>query len=192
MDADKELTDAVDGRIEREIIFKQEIIDQINLIISELAFCDPTNAASTLNVSQDKLREIIGKLNDYHVIDEDASASISNLLNTTNLRRVPEVAPALPVAPGVPTAIPASPGSLPAPPTRPGRRPDTPPSATSATSPPAAPGTKLREMGTNLLNRSRNAARGFQNPNPAMPPVGIPQTPGTGGRRTRRRRKTRR
>ena len=110
MDANRELSDAVDRRIQREGYFKEEIISQINLIISELAFCDPTNAASTLNLSQDKLREVIGRLNDYHVINTDASASISDILKTKNLRRVPEVAP-LPTDPG---AIPSAPGDIPA------------------------------------------------------------------------------
>ena len=187
MDADKELSDAVDRRIEREGYFKQEIIDKINSIISELAFCDPANAASTLNLSQKTLREVIEKLNDIKIIDADSSASISDILTTKNLRRAPEVAtpgtvPAAPVAP-----LPATPCTVPATHAAPlpaGRRP-VPPEA----SPPAAPGLTLQQRKENWINRGRNAVSGFQNTNP---PVVITQTPTMGGRRTRRRRKTRR
>ena len=177
MDADKELSDAVDRRIKREGDFKQEIIDKINSIISELAFCDPANAASTLNLSQKTLREVIEKLNDIKIIDADSSASISDILTTKNLRR----------APATPGTVPATPGTVPATPAAPlpaGRRP-VPPEA----SPPAAPGLTLQQRKENWINRGRNAVSGFQNTNP---PVGITQNPSIGGRRTRRRRKTRR
>ena len=178
MDANAELDEAVSRRIQREIDFKEEIISKINVIISELAFCDPTNAASTLNLSQEKLREVIGKLNDTDIISPLVSESISDILKTKNLRRAPEVATpgTVPVAPGT---VPVAPGTLPA-----GRRPIPP-----AASPPAAPGLTLQQRKENWINRGRNAVSGFQNTNP---PVVIPQPPGMGGRRTRRRRKTRR
>ena len=177
MDPDTELSDAVDRRIEREGYFKQEIIDKINSIISELAFCDPANAASTLNLSQDKLREIIGKLNDHDIISADSSTSISDILNTKNLRRVPEVSTA------VVTDLPPAPGrDLPA-----GRRP--PPAETV---PPTGPRITAQQRANNWLNRGRNAVNGFQNINPPSPPAITQKAPGIGGRRTRRKRKTRR
>ena len=73
---------------------------------------------------------------------------------------------------------PAATSDLPA-----GRRPATPPSATA---PPARPGITLRERGINWGHRVRNGFDGLKNPNLAMPPVGIPQTPSIGGRKTRR------
>ena len=178
MDANAELDEAVSRRIQREIDFKEEIISKINVIISELAFCDPTNAASTLDLSQEKLREVIGKLNDTDIISPLVSESISDILKTKNLRRAPEVATPGTV-PATPGTVPATPGTLPA-----GRRPIPP-----AASPPAAPGLTLQQRKENWINRGRNAVSGFQNTNP---PVVIPQPPGMGGRRTRRRRKTRR
>lgn len=177
MDADRELNEAVDRRIKREMDFKEEIISKINAIISELEFCDPTNAASTLNLSQENLREIIGKLNDYDIISADKSDSISDILKTKNLRRVPEVSPA--VTGNIPTA-PAR--DLPA-----GRRP--PPAETA---PPAGPLT-LQQRKENWLNRGRNAVAGLQNPNPPTLTPSVPQAvKPSGGRRTKRKRKTRR
>lgn len=173
MDANTELSDAVDRRIQREMDFKQEIISKINVIISELKFCDPTNAASTLDVSQEKLREVIIKLNDTAVISKDESTRISDELKTKNLRRGPEVVEPLPAVP-TPLTV--------------GRRPIPPPSAPAT---PAVSGLTLRERGANWANRVKNGVEGLKNTNPTLTPA-IPQTPGMGGRRTRRRRKTRR
>lgn len=107
MDANKELTDAVERRIEKEMAFKEEIIRQINTIIDGLAYCDPTNAASTLDLSQEQLRLVIEKLNNTdEVFSEVESKRIADTLRTKNLRRgIDQVAPVAPAAvPTVPTA----------------------------------------------------------------------------------------
>ena len=175
MDANSELNAAVDRRIQREMAFKEEIISQINAIISELAFCDPTNAASTLNLSQGELRDVIEKLNNIDIIGPGESARISDSLKTKNLRRVPEVA--------TPSPNPAAPGTIPTPLTV-GRRPN--PPAASAPAIPTVSGLTMRERGANWANRVKNGMEGLKNTNPTLPPA-IPQTPRIGGRRTRKR-----
>jgi len=50
MDANRQLNEAVERRIARETAFKEEIIAKINAIIAALELCDPTNAASTLDL----------------------------------------------------------------------------------------------------------------------------------------------
>jgi hypothetical protein len=109
MDADTELNHAVDLRIAREEAFKKEIVAQIDVIATALEMCDPTNAASTLDLSQEQLRNIIEKLTNMDSINGAESARISNILKTKNLRRAPEVIPAAPAAPGSLPAAPAVP-----------------------------------------------------------------------------------
>ena len=159
-------------RIKREMDFKQEIISQINSIISELAFCDPTNATSTLDLSQEKLRDVVAKLNE--------SEKKSNSLKTENLRDPELASPARNISAGPPKK------SLPV-----GRRP--PPAEPTKPAPPKVPGPTLREMGINLFNRSKSAVRRFQNTNPPTSQDGIPQNSRViGGRRTRRKGKSKR
>jgi hypothetical protein len=108
MDANTELNEAVDRRIKRETAFKEEIIAQIEAIIASLELCDPTNAASTLDLSQEQLRQVIEKLDNMENISANESARIANTLKNRNLRRAPESTPAAPIAPAV--APPGPPG----------------------------------------------------------------------------------
>jgi len=178
MDADTELNHAVDLRIAREEAFKNEIVAQIDVIATALEMCDPTNAASTLNLSQAQLRNIIEKLTNMDSINGAESARISNILKTKNLRR----APAAPAAPGSLPAAPAAPGSLPAAPAVPivpgVARPKSYAAAVGTTPPRATIGDHL--MGS-VLGQSGAERAQFRAAN------GI-----RGGRRTRRKGKSKR
>ena len=171
MDADTELNHAVDLRIAREEAFKNEIVAQIDVIATALEMCDPTNAASTLNLSQAQLRNIIEKLTNMDSINGAESARISNILKTKNLRR----APAAPAAPG---SLPAAPAA-PAVPIVPGvARPKSYAAAVGTTPPRATIGDHL--MGS-VLGQSGAERAQFRAAN------GI-----RGGRRTRRKGKSKR
>lgn len=171
MNANDELNAAVTRRIEKEIAFKEEIIREINAIIDQLAYCDPTNATSTLDLSQIQLREVIEKLNNTDdVFSPVESKRIADTLNGKNLRRglepVPAVAPA-----AVPAAVPATAAKTYA-------------QAVRRIPPPAAP------TGQGLLGRIGNAVTNLATATSPPPEGYVP--PKVGGRRTRRRRKTRR
>ena len=185
MDANKELNDAVDRRIAREMAFKEEIIAQINAIIAALELCDPTNAASTLDLSQEQLRQVIEKLDTMDVINASESARISNVLTTKNLRRGPDAAAAAPVAPA---AAAAAPVAVPAPKSY----------AAAVGTPagtPAATGPTWLEKTKNVAGRVGNAVvqTGVNLATATSPPPAgyVPPAKKSGGRRTRRR-KTRR
>ena len=167
MDANQELNEAVDRRIARETAFKEEIIAQIDAIISALEFCDPTNAASTLDLSQEQLRQVIEKLNTMDVISPAESARISDSLRTKNLRRGLEQVPAAPAA--VPAAVPAAPAV-----------PTAPKSYAAAVATPRRPATPAPQP--SFLDRVSAASMGTT-------PQQMAQRRGG---RTRRRRKTRR
>lgn len=177
MDANKELNDAVDRRIAREMAFKEEIIAQINAIIAALELCDPTNAASTLDLSQDQLRQVIQKLDTMDVINADESARISNVLTTKNLRRGPDAAAVAPAAAAsVPVVAPAAAKSY----------------AAAVGTPPA---TNWLEKSKNVVGRVGNAVvqTGVNLATATSPPpAGYVPPPKKVGGRTRRRRKTRR
>jgi hypothetical protein len=171
MDANTELNAAVDKRIGEENRFKGEIIRQINIIIDQLEYCDPTNAASTLDLSQDQLRQVIERLNDTREIFGDSeSIRIADTLNGKNLRRGLDGAPPVPasVAPSAPTA-PTYAAAV-----TNGRR-------QAPAVAPAAPG-----IFGNILNAATNLATAT-----SPPPAGYVR-PKRGGRKTRRRRQTRR
>jgi len=168
MDANRELNDAVDRRIAREMAFKEEIIAQINAIIAGLELCDPTNAASTLDLSQEQLRQVIEKLTNMEAISAVESARISDVLKTKNLRRGPEAVAAVAApAPGAGPAPAAAPKSY----------------LQAATTPkPVAPAAAAVKT-PGFVDRLAAASMGTT-------PQQMAQK--RGGRKTRRRRKTRR
>jgi uncharacterized coiled-coil protein SlyX len=178
MNANDELNAAVTRRIEKEIAFKEDIIRKINAIIDGLAYCDPTNAASTLDLSQNQLREVIEKLNNTDdIFGEGESRRIADTLNGRNLRRGLEPVPAVPGA--IPSAVPAAVAA----PGVPGTAAKTYAQAVRRVPPPAPAGQgllgRIGDTFTNLATAT------------SPPPAGyVP--PKRGGRKTRRRRKTRR
>ena len=139
MDANIELNEAVDRRIKRETAFKEEIIAQIEAIIASLELCDPTNAASTLDLSQEQLRQVIEKLDNMDNISANESERIANTLKNRNLRRAPESTPAAPVAPA-----PGPPGSA------------SPPAPPSSATPPTGFIKNIAARTGNLANRVGN------------------------------------
>jgi len=179
MDAYTRLNESVNARIAREEDFKREIMQQIDGIIRALAECPRTElspaAASTLDLSQEQLSEVLQKLNNLSNMDSTQVTSITDLVKNANLRRGP-----------VPSGSdlqdltrPAAPApAAPAPPVAP---------APVAPAPPAAPrsyasvAAKPAPKPPSLLDRVAAASMGGPSPGPKR-----------GGLRTRRRRKTRR
>jgi hypothetical protein len=164
---EEQLTRAVELRIEAEEEFKRQIVFSLKDLIQKLAECDPSNARTTLDLTQQQLAIIIAKLNDTRKISSTEAQTIANVVKENNLFRGP-------ILPQAPSALPPAsftqsppPSSLPTPAsfTKPAQRPNT--SLTSIVN----PGVNT----TSLQNTGLKAGR----------------VPG-GGRRTRRRRKTRR
>jgi hypothetical protein len=160
------LNEAVDRRIARENEFIEDIIAQINQAIVTLDECDPSNARTEIDLTQQQLSDIIFKLNDIKNMT-DRTTSIANIVKDKQLMRRPVVSPS-------PEALPTPPASLtssvsPVPPLPP----VPPPQSTTGV---AKPGTPLG----NIMNPGAETSKGI-NPN---------LTPGRrGGRRTRRFRK---
>jgi len=159
---DEQLTRAVDLRIESEEEFKKQLVFSLRELIKTLSECDPSNARTTLDLTQQQLAIIVSKLNDKRAISSGEATRIANTLKESNLFRGPTISPS-------PDALPQPPASL-----------------QSPTLPPAPPGQAVPTS-------------------PALPPAPQAQTqparklptrtmlnPVSGGRRTRRRRKTRR
>lgn len=163
----EQLMHAVDLRIAAEEEFKKQIVGQLKALIETLAVCDPTNARTTLDLTQEELRKIIIKLNDNRNISSTEASTIANIVKDSNLLRRPVVSPS-------PEALPTPPASLtssvsPVPPLPP----VPPPQSTASV---AKTGTPLG----NIMNPGAETSKGI-NPN---------LTPGRrGGRRTRRFRK---
>ena len=84
---EKQLIDAVDLRIAAETTFKKQIVLSLTQLIDNLEECDPSNARTTLDLTQDQLRKIIIKLNDKSNIDSSASETIANIVRDSNLLR---------------------------------------------------------------------------------------------------------
>jgi len=163
---EQQLTRAVELRIEAEEEFKKQIVFSLKDLIQKLAECDPSNARTTLDLTQDQLRKIIIKLNDKRNISSTEAQTIANVVKENNLFR----GPTLPQSPP-PSALPTPPVSLQSPP----------PSALPIT--PSAPSPFLPGPNSLSLNPPSTPARN-------LPPGRRPTGPG--GRRTRRKGKTRR
>lgn len=80
-----QLTAAVQVRVQRELAFKEEIVNKINVIIARLAVCDAS--AGQLDLTQEQLDQVLGSIQDTRILDDAESTRISNLIN--NLRKGP-------------------------------------------------------------------------------------------------------
>ena len=87
------LKEAVDKRIDRENKFIEDIISQINTIILTLDECDPSNARTAIDLTQQQLSDIILKLDNVTNMT-DRTASIANIVKDHQLMRRP-----LPISP---------------------------------------------------------------------------------------------
>jgi len=169
MPMEEQLIHAVDLRIEAEEEFKRQIVFSLKDLIQKLAECDPSNARTTLDLTQQQLAIIIAKLNDTRKISSTEAQTIANVVKENNLFR----GPTLPQAPP-PSALPPPPASLTT---------QSPPSALPPTplTPAQRPNTSLKSIvnpGGNTISLQNTALKAGRVPG--------------GGHRTRRRRKTRR
>lgn len=158
-----QLNEAVEGRITKENAFIEAIIEQINTVILTLDECDPSNARTAIDLTQDQLSDIILKL-DRVTNMTDKTASIANILRDNKLMRRPNALP--------------------------------PPQGQSQTvQPPPPPQTQVQQ--TQPASQIQRPAPLPINPAQAQQPSRQLGTrtmlaPIKGGRRTRRKRKTRR
>lgn len=175
---DVKLNEAVDRRIKREDDFIDDIISQINLAIESLDECDPSNARSAIDLTKEQLSEIIFKLNDVTNMTK-RTASVANIVKDHQLMRRPN-------------ALPQSPQTVQIPP------------------PPQAQVQKIERPAPLPINTAVSQEQAFlpgkngvpplislPTRRPPTPPSSPPSSkpvvkPGMGGRRTRRKRKTRR
>ena len=180
MPMEQQLMHAVDLRFEAEEEFKRQIVFSLKDLIKKLAECDPSNARTTLDLTQQQLGGIINKLNDKHIISTTEASNIANIVRDSNLLRRPQpdlpTPPATPeppesqvLPPAPPAVTPASPVLTPAPQAV---TPAVQPKPVSIVNPPGKPST------------GRNDA--YTRPGSRPPP------PGPGGRRTRRKGKSKR
>lgn len=91
MSMGEQLMHAVDLRIAAEEEFKKQIVGQLKALIDKLAVCDPTNARTTLDLTQEELSKIIIKLNDKRNISSTEASTIANIVKDSNLLRRPVV-----------------------------------------------------------------------------------------------------
>jgi hypothetical protein len=80
-----QLTAAVQVRVQRELAFKEEIVNKINAIIARLAVCDAS--AGQLDLTQEQLDQVLASIQDTRILDDAESTRISNLIS--NLRKDP-------------------------------------------------------------------------------------------------------
>lgn len=90
------LNEAVNRRIERENEFIEDLISQINQIILTLDECDPSNARTAIDLTQQQLSEVIFKLNDVTNMT-GRTASIANIVKDNHLMRRPAPLPPVPI-----------------------------------------------------------------------------------------------
>ena len=90
MPMEARLNKAIENRIIRENDFIKEIIAEINSIISSLDQYDPSNARTDIDLTQDQLREIVFKLNDYNNINLEKATSVANIVRDSHLLRSPQ------------------------------------------------------------------------------------------------------
>lgn len=134
-----QIDSAVDLRLEAEEEFKRQIVSQLKALIMTLAECDPSNARTVLDLTQQQLGSIITKLNNTNAITSAEAANIVNTVRESNLLRRPSASPSdLPVPPlTVPSALPAT--QLQTPVLTSGRRPAPPAPQTPSQFPPPLP-----------------------------------------------------
>ena len=108
---EEQLMNAVKLRIDAETKFKEQIVLSLTQLIENLEECDPSNARTTLDLTQDQLRKIIIKLNDNSNIDSKASETIANIVRDSNLLRRRTALPSPP-----PSALPPPSFASPLPP----------------------------------------------------------------------------
>lgn len=160
MPMEARLNKAIENRIIRENDFIKEIIAEINSIISSLDQYDPSNARTDIDLTQDQLREIVFKLNDYNNINLEKATSVANIVRDSHLLRSPQSLQSVQPPPLMTqSALPMTP---------------------SAVTPPPAPATSLR----NTANPGETPSNGI---NAANTRPGNRPRPGFGGRRTRKR-----
>ena len=158
-----QLIRAVDLRIQSEEMFKKNIVSELKRLILTLAECDPSNARTALDLTQDQLRQIIIKLNDNSIISEGEASKIANIVKENNLFRGP-------------TPLPLPPSDLPVPP------------LTAPTSvPPKPPIGSITNPGA-VQSSGINDGRTTPGRTPQTPRSASTTGPGKGGRKTRRRR----
>ena len=90
------LNEAITRRIDRENDFIEDLISQINQIILTLDECDPSNARTAIDLTQQQLTDLIFKLNDVTNMTS-RTASIANIVTDNHLMR--RSAPLPPPAP---------------------------------------------------------------------------------------------
>lgn len=83
------LNEAITRRIERENDFIEDLISQINQTILTLDECDPSNARTAIDLTQQQLTDIIFKLNDVTNMT-DRTTSIANIVKDNHLMRRPQ------------------------------------------------------------------------------------------------------
>ena len=83
------LNEAVTQRIHDENAFIEDIITEINKIILTLDECDPTNARTDIDLTQQQLSDIILRLSTVTNMT-DRKASIANILTDNQLMRRPQ------------------------------------------------------------------------------------------------------
>ena len=108
MPMEQQLMHAVDLRFEAEEEFKRQIVFSLKDLIKKLAECDPSNARTTLDLTQQQLGGIINKLNDKRIISTTEASTIANIVRDSQLLRRPQ--PDLPpdasqVLPPAPPAV---------------------------------------------------------------------------------------
>jgi len=179
---EEQLKRAVELRIAAEEEFKKQIVFSLKDLIQKLAECDPSNARTTLDLTQKQLAIIIAKLNDTRNINSTEAETIANIVKENNLFR----GPTLPQSPP-PSALPP-PASLTPPP--PSALP--PPASLTPAPPPSAlppPPASLTQKPTTPLTSVNPGATPSNGQNPKLIPG---RRPVVGGRRTRRKGKSKR
>jgi len=83
------LNEAVDKRIIDENAFIEDIITKINQIILTLEECDPMNARTDIDLTQQQLSDIILRLSSITNMT-DRTASIANIVKDHQLMRRPQ------------------------------------------------------------------------------------------------------
>ena len=163
-----QLMRAVESRIKAEETFKTNIVSELKRLILTLAECDPSNARTALDLTQAQLGSIISRLNDNHIISTTEASKIANIVKENNLFRGP-------------TPLPLPPSDLPVPPL-------TAPPTSLQPNPPLGPITNPGAVQSSGINDGRTTP----GRTPQMPRSASTTGPARGGRKTRRRRKTRR
>ena len=110
------LNEAISRRIDRENNFIEDLISQINQIILTLDECDPSNARTAIDLTQQQLTDLIFKLNDVTNMTS-RTASIANIVKDNHLMRrrapLPQPAPITSPAVAPPLGSIVNPGATP-------------------------------------------------------------------------------